>query len=275
MLSHRETGRRVKAGAVHLAALPEVSELLNLEEMSMVDFLAELKAGEIAEMVLLRPELSPEEINSFSVMDKAVLEELKKRCEARLGSEVLKNPKDPVYPLQRSSRTWWPRTHHRNSRRIEGFSTRLILCLAQSTVSPDSGLCLANNARSLMPSSPQKRRQAWCGSRNPRTRRQTFCVRKPNGKWRLVHAYNKLNSATVPAETPIPRKDVLLNNMAGCTFFRTLDLVDGYYQILMRESDIPLTAVSTPSGMLWEWLVMPQGLFNAPATFNRLVTQLV
>ena len=53
-----------------------------------------------------------------------------------------------------------------------------------------------------------------------------------------------------------------------------LDLVDGYYQLLMRASDIPLTAVSNPSGMLWEWLVMPQGLSNAPATFNRLVRQL-
>ncbi|KAG3041924.1 hypothetical protein PC121_g23238 [Phytophthora cactorum] len=42
----------------------------------------------------------------------------------------------------------------------------------------------------------------------------------------------------------------------------------------MRESDIPLTTVSTPGGMLREWLVMPQGLSNAPATFNRLVTQL-
>ncbi|GMF44019.1 unnamed protein product [Phytophthora fragariaefolia] len=91
----------------------------------------------------------------------------------------------------------------------------------------------------------------------------TFCVRKPNGKWRLVHAYNKLNSATVPAQTPIPRKDVLLNNMAGCTLYSALDLVGGYFQILMRESDIPLTAVSTPGGMLWEWLVMPQGLSNA------------
>ncbi|KAE8978517.1 hypothetical protein PF011_g23206 [Phytophthora fragariae] len=40
----------------------------------------------------------------------------------------------------------------------------------------------------------------------------------------------------------------------------------------MRESDIPLTAISTPSGMLWEWLVMPQGLKNAPATFNRMVS---
>ncbi|GMF50579.1 unnamed protein product [Phytophthora fragariaefolia] len=90
----------------------------------------------------------------------------------------------------------------------------------------------------------------------------------------MVHAFNKLNPATIPASTPIPRNDVLQNNAAGCTVFSALDMVDGYYQLLMCESDIPLTAVSTPSGMLWEWLVMPQGLSNAPATFNRLVTQL-
>ncbi|GMF29447.1 unnamed protein product [Phytophthora fragariaefolia] len=90
----------------------------------------------------------------------------------------------------------------------------------------------------------------------------------------MVHAFNKLNAATIPASTPIPRKDVLQNNMAGCTVFSALDMADGYYQLLMRESDIPLTAVSTPSGMLWEWLVVPQGLANAPATFNRLVTQI-
>ncbi|GMF27159.1 unnamed protein product [Phytophthora fragariaefolia] len=62
--------------------------------------------------------------------------------------------------------------------------------------------------------------------------------------------------------------------MAGCTSFSALDVVDGYYQLLVRESNVPLTAVSTPSGMLWEWLGMPQGLPNAPATFNRLVKQL-
>src|SRR6218665_3369054 len=59
--------------------------------------------------------------------------------------------------------------------------------------------------------------------------------------------------------------------MQGSEIFSTIDLMDGFDQILMRESDIPLTAVSTPSGMLWEWLVMPQGLKNAPATFNRLI----
>jgi hypothetical protein len=90
----------------------------------------------------------------------------------------------------------------------------------------------------------------------------------------MVHAFNKLNAATIPASTPIPRKDVLQNNMAGGTVFTAFDMVDGYYPLLMRESDIPLTAVNTPSGMLWEWLVMPRGLSNAPATFNRLMTHL-
>ena len=37
----------------------------------------------------------------------------------------------------------------------------------------------------------------------------TFCVKKPNGKWRIFHAYNKLNAATIPVQTPISRKDVL------------------------------------------------------------------
>uniref|UniRef100_H3GTE7 Reverse transcriptase domain-containing protein n=1 Tax=Phytophthora ramorum TaxID=164328 RepID=H3GTE7_PHYRM len=95
------------------------------------------------------------------------------------------------------------------------------------------------------------------------------------GGWRIVHAYNKLNDATVPAQTPIPRKDVIIDSMTSSTIFSTLDLRDGFYQILMRESDIPLTAISTPSGMLREWLVMPQGLKNAPATFNRCVTHLL
>ncbi|POM78771.1 RNA-directed DNA polymerase [Phytophthora palmivora] len=234
------SGRQVKADAVHLGALPEVSALLNLEELSMKDFLAELKAGEIAEMVLLKSETSPEDLNSSSVMDEDVLEGFTKQRATRLGSDILKNPEDPVYPLVKEYSVSLPREQ---CEVIDAFFTEMAKSgMARESKSPHST--------------------------------PTFCIRKPNGKWRLIHAYNKLNNATVPAQTPIPRKDVLLNNMSGCTLYSALDLVDGYYQILMRESDIPLTAVSTPSGMLWEWLVMPQGLSNAPATFNRLVTQL-
>ena len=90
-----------------------------------------------------------------------------------------------------------------------------------------------------------------------------------------MHAFNKLNAATVPAQTPIPRKDVITDSMAKSTIFSSMDLMDGFYQILMCERDIPYTAVSTPSGILWEWLVMPQGLSKAPAIFNRCVTNLL
>ncbi|KAE9166459.1 hypothetical protein PF002_g31108 [Phytophthora fragariae] len=103
----------------------------------------------------------------------------------------------------------------------------------------------------------------------------TFRVKKATGGWRIVHALNKLNDATIPAQTPIPRKDMVLDSMSGSVIYSAIDLTDGFYQILMRESDIPLTAVSTPSGMLWEWLVMPQGLKNAPATFNRMVSHVL
>jgi hypothetical protein len=99
-----------------------------------------------------------------------------------------------------------------------------------------------------------------------------FCVKEANGSWRIVHAFNKLNAGRVPAQTPIPRKDVIIDRMAGVTIFSTINLRDGFYQILMRLCDVAKTAVSTPSGMLCEWLVMPQGLKNAPATFNRVVT---
>ncbi|POM61162.1 Pol protein, partial [Phytophthora palmivora] len=266
--------RQVKAGAVHLEALPEVSALLNLEELSMKDFLAELKAGEIAEMVLLKPETSPEDLNSSSVMDEDVLEGFTKQRATRLGSEILKNPEDPVYPL------------------VKEYSD-VVSKHPPSQLPPDRGV---QHEIDLVPGTkycvtrqwPLPREQcevidAYFGekaksgmvreSKSPHSS-PTFCVRKPNGKWRRVHAYNKLNNATIPAQAPIPRKDVLLNNMLGCTLYSAMDLVDRYYQILMRESDIPLTAVSTPSGMVWEWLVIPQGISNAPATFNRLVTQL-
>ncbi|OWZ08428.1 reverse transcriptase [Phytophthora megakarya] len=99
----------------------------------------------------------------------------------------------------------------------------------------------------------------------------------------------QLNDETIPAQTPIPRKDVIIDAMSKSTIYSALDLRDGFYKILMRESDITLMAVSTPSGMLWVWLVMPQGLKNAlwvwlvmpqglknaPTTFNRCVTHLL
>ena len=63
----------------------------------------------------------------------------------------------------------------------------------------------------------------------------TFCVRKATGGWRILHAFNRLNAATVPSQTPIPSKDVIIDGMARSTIFSSMDLMDGFYQLLMHE----------------------------------------
>ncbi|POM77854.1 LOW QUALITY PROTEIN: Gag protein, partial [Phytophthora palmivora] len=91
------SGRQDKAGAAYLEALPEGTA--EPRELSMQDFLDELKTAVIADMVLLQPETSPEDLRSSSIMDEDVLEGFTKQRATRLGSEILKNPEDPVYPL--------------------------------------------------------------------------------------------------------------------------------------------------------------------------------
>ncbi|KAG2812659.1 hypothetical protein PC112_g15072 [Phytophthora cactorum] len=183
---------------------------------------------------------------------------MKKRREARLGSEVLKNPTNPVYPLVKEFADMVSKDPPSQLRPDRGVRDEIDLvsgtkyCVTRQWPLPREQ-CEVIDAFFAAKAKAGMLRESKSPHSTP-----TFCVRKPNVKWRLVHAYNRLNNATVPAQTPIPRKDVLLNSMAGCELYSALDLVDGYYQILMRESDIPLTA----------------GLSNAPATFNRLVTQL-
>ncbi|KAE8959006.1 hypothetical protein PF011_g30566 [Phytophthora fragariae] len=87
-----------KVGGV--TPLPTVAELLELEELSYVEFMDSLKAGELAEMVLLRPEGSSLKLNSSSVMDPEVLEdERTSKRQTRYGAAILKDPSDPYYAL--------------------------------------------------------------------------------------------------------------------------------------------------------------------------------
>ncbi|OWY93287.1 Retroelement, partial [Phytophthora megakarya] len=97
----------------------------------------------------------------------------------------------------------------------------------------------------------------------------TFCVKKPVG-WRIVHDYRQLNSATILPAIPMPRKEDTFDAMGGSYWFSCMDLLWGYYQVKLRESDIPFTAFSTPDG-IFEYLVTSMGLSGNPATFNRLL----
>ena len=99
-------------------------------------------------------------------------------------------------------------------------------------------------------------------------------VKKKDGTHHFCIDYRQLNAVTKADTYPLPRIDDLLDQLGQCHYFTALDLASGYWQIRMSPRSREKTAFVTPQG-LYEFLVMPFVLTNAPSVFQRLMQRLV
>ena len=98
------------------------------------------------------------------------------------------------------------------------------------------------------------------------------CCLSPKEGWaiRFCIDYRKVSAVTRKDAYPLLRVDDTFDALAGSSWFSTLDLKSGYWQVKVNPSDREKTAFCTQQG-LFEFNVMPFGLCNAPATFQRLM----
>ena len=97
---------------------------------------------------------------------------------------------------------------------------------------------------------------------------------KSDGTFRMCTDYRKVNSVTKTDTFPIPRIDDCIDNIGLAKCVTKFDLLKGFWQIPLTDRAREISAFVTPDG-LNQYKVMPFGMKNSPATFQRLVNRLI
>lgn len=97
-----------------------------------------------------------------------------------------------------------------------------------------------------------------------------FVAKKDSEERRLCFDYRPVNEVTVKNNAPLPNIEELFDQLLGAQYFSKIDLKNGYHQIRIHPDDVDKTAFNSRYGH-YEFLVLPFGLCNAPATFMDLM----
>lgn len=198
------------------------------------------------------------------------VEELARKVQA-IATTLVRGDHDETWKA--SVRAWWLKAHDRTCEFQYGQEKTTLMQVQCDRV-------VALPVRVLQPGkreAAEEQVQKLCAAGAIRPSRSPFSapmLMTPKGdSYRLCVDYRELNKVTKRDAFPLPRIDEILQNVQGHSFFATLDLRSGYHQIRMHPDSVEKTAFSTPLG-LYEWNVMPFGLCNAPAVFQRMMNNI-
>ena len=95
-------------------------------------------------------------------------------------------------------------------------------------------------------------------------------VPKQDGTFRMCTDYRKVNTVTKTDSFPVPRMDDYIDNIGQAKYVTKFDLLKGFWQIPLTDGAKEISAFVTPDG-LFQYKVMPFGMKNSPAFFQRLI----